>query len=395
MAPPESGRTVFDVGSEIAGAIIRNVEMEMRMLMGIKPCLPTLFGWGESTYLSEGYILEWLRDEAKSHRVQLTAPFAAATDTTLTLEDSNLVMDTQLLFFENQVFRVLSHVDDTVVNVTKAYQGSTAADIASGEYLFIGLPDSLDDDSFALDTWQRGEVLTNTPLHVVKKWGGTDLRTSLRGYLDQGENPIDRETMKKRQELEKQLEMSMIYGRGVTPTGTTPGHFKGVRQLITTHLTALNDEPLTGFVLGDLFEEMAMDDEDQMGKTVVGGMTMKRAWNAMWRSEFDRQGEVTTNEVGLKVDRIYTDWGEFDYYLCRAMPAGELWIVNASDVRLRPVNTQAGSGWMEYEWKAEQLQKRQREIGMTNVFTLQVDNERRHGRITGISEDLGLYGGVI
>lgn len=393
-APPNTGRTLFDVGSEISGTIVRQVDPEIQVLHGIKPGLPALFGYGESTLLGENYVFEWPRHELRPHKVALGAAFTAASDTTLTLTDSNLVMDGQLLYAGNQVFRVTGHTNDTVITVTKSYNGSTAANLAEGDYVYIGLNDTLDDEEFPLDVWAQGEMISNTPLQILKKWGGSDLRSALRSYVIEGSNDVDDQTTKKLLEVEKQLEISMIYGRGATPTGSVRGHFKGIRQLITTHVTAVNDV-LTPQALFNQIEDMHSIDEDSAGRLFIGDMTIKRIWNAFWKAEFQKTGEPMTSEVGITMDAVHTDWGTFRFMVCRAMPPGELWLVNPDDIKLRPIETTGGTGWMEHEWKEDTLQKRVREVGVSNVLTLQVKEEKRHGRWTDISQNLGLYGGAL
>ena len=183
VRPPNTQRNEFRVDEQIAGTIVRQIDTEFKELHGIKTVLPKLFGYGSSVYLSEGYEHEWIMDELLPHFVELADDFTAANDTTLVLEDANMVMPGQLLAVGDQMFRVESHVNDTTVNVTKSYAGTTAANLTAGAELAILLPDALDNEQFAEAIKGRGEIVHNTPMQIQEAWTQTDLRSSTRSYL--------------------------------------------------------------------------------------------------------------------------------------------------------------------------------------------------------------------
>lgn len=394
VRPPSTQRTEFRTDSGIAGSIVRQIDTEFKELHGINTVLPALFGYGDAVYLSENYQHEWIRDEVLPHVVALSAPFAAATDNQLTLEDANLVMDGQLLAHQDQMFRITSHASSTVVNVVKAYAGSTAASMAAGAELHILPPDALDNEPFQEAVKGRGEIVYNTPMQIQEKWSQTDLASAKRSYLTRQSDELDFETQRKHLEIENQMESLLIFGRRVAPTNTTRGQFAGLRALITTHKVAVNGV-FTPTILANQLEAMAILDEDSRGRTIIGNMKMKRVWDAVFEAKFDRRGDTDTTGVTLRVEKIDTNWGTYDFVVCRSMPDGELFILNPGDGKIRPVKTQSGSGWMEHEWDYKNLMYRGKAKGISNVLTFELKNEKRHAHFTGINVAPASYTGYV
>lgn len=392
VAPPNATRNVFRVDEQISGTIVRQIDPEFKELMGIETVLTALFGYGEPVYLSEDYEHEWIRDEVLPHFVEVDAPYTAGSDTTITLVNANYVMDGQLLadVKTGAIFRVAAHNSDTVIQVTKDYAGTTASNLIAGDRLAIMLPDALDNEAFGEAVKGRGEIVHNHPMQIQEKWSQTDLRSSTRSYLTRQTDELDFETQRKHLEVEKQLEAQIIWGQPVAPTNTTRGQFGGFRSLVTSNVLNMNG-PFDPAELGDLLESMAQLDDQTRGRTLVAGMGVKRIWDAVFQKYFDRKGEPMTNSVGLTVDKISTNWGDYEILVCRQMPPGELWITNPDDVKIRPVHTQHGYGWMEHEWGIKELKYRGKEKGISNVLTFEVKNQKRHARIIGISENPSDY----
>lgn len=387
--PTNTQRAPFDVGlSEISGSTVRQIREDFKDLEGINTVLPGLIGTRSGgVYLSEGYKHEWIKSRLMPHEVALSSAFTAASDTTLTLADANVVMDGQILFHGNQAFYVTSHASDTVINVTKSYLGTTAVNIASGQNIAIGLPHSLDTDSFPEGVKGRGTTTFNYPMVILEKLSESDLRSSLVSYLTRRENDLEHSMSAKRKELDKQLEVQLIYGIKQQPTDANRGSFDGIRSIVTTNVTAMNDR-LDPSALFDMLDTIRVADDKGMNTLVaVGKMNMKRVWNALWRKEYGQTASVDQSSinVNLKVDKIMTDWGDLEFLVCDQMPEGELWLIDPADMALVEVQTQSGSGWMEHTWDESVLQKRGKELGVSNVLTFEVGHDERHGRITDIT----------
>jgi hypothetical protein len=397
MPPAETQRVAFNVGlDEIAGSYIRQVQTEFEELHGFYTKLPALFGYGEAKYLSEDYQHEWIKDELPENSVQLAASFTAASETDLTVDDGNLVMDHAVLAHGDQLFLVTSHASANVLNVTKSYAGTTAANLADNTVLRVLLPHSLDTATFPEGIKTHGEFAFNNPMLYLEKISATDVRETVRSYLTRNQNELDFAATRKKIETDRRLDANIIYGKPLEPTDTVRGMFGGVRHYVTSNVTAVDGE----FVprqLFDMLDQMRLIDENTMGKMIITTMNGARIWDSFWRREFNINASIgdSSYSPNLKVDAIDTRWGHFEITVCDQMPAGEMWIVNPGDIKLVPINTPSGSGWMEHSWGADVLQKRAREKGWSNVLTLEVKNEKRHARFTGIDETLNLYADVL
>ena len=75
---------------------------------------------------------------------------------------------------------------------------------------------------------------------------------------------------------------------------------------------------------------------------------------------------------------------------------GELLFVKKSDVSIIPIDLGAfGAGWQSFERGPEQTNAVSRQKGFYGCFTLKVGDERRHGKLTGITSTVASYAGAV
>ena len=135
------------------------------------------------------------------------------------------------------------------------------------------------------------------------------------------------------------LDQDIIEGRRHPGTAAAdPGTFGGLDYFIdtgvdsATNVTDLSSAALTEKTLADLFQSVFYKVGNNMGKVLLVDAWTKRKINAFWQPGV-RQTR-SENVIGTVVDKIATDFGEFEVFMHQGVPKGKAFLINPSYVEL-------------------------------------------------------------
>lgn len=189
-------------------------------------------------------------------------------------------------------------------------------------------------------------------------------------------------------QIARDVEMSFIRGTYADPaTNATARRTRGILEAIETNAVDAAGEPLTEALILDLMQEVW--ESGGIGEsetaTLMVGARQKRNLTRIFISDRGFQ-EETRNVGGVNLQTIETDFGRCNIMLNRYMPADTL--VVASLEECQPAFLEIpGLG----HFFAEPLAK----TGSTTRYQLygeiglEYGNERKHGKITGLTDGNG------
>ncbi|OME86917.1 hypothetical protein BK120_08315 [Paenibacillus sp. FSL A5-0031] len=260
------------------------------------------------------------------------------------------------------------------LTVTRGYASTTAAAVASGakvEFLFVEGAEGADARSARYKARVRKSNLTQIFDDSIEI-SGTAQAIAQYGV----DNLYEYEKQKKQLELALQLEKALI--NGVMYESGQIRQMKGIRQFITTNVTTVG-AALTVAPINTLAQNIY-----NAGGFATGGdyKILVAAKQKMALSATDANKITLTrgeNKRGQVVDKIVTDFGEFEIVLSPNLATDELILADANRMAIKPLNTRE-FGHTYLGVKGDYT------TGMiVGEYTLQFEQEKAHGRLKGLS----------
>lgn len=388
----------FNVGTVGAsGTAHKSVQEDFERLPGNDAPTVAMIGYGPAVAVDEGFKIQKIVDRDLPTTVTNTANIVtAATDITLSTTDAASLQIGQILMIDEELVRVTTVASSTTVGITKGFAGTTSTTHTTSSTVHILSPLFLDTDTFVESAKYRGELKSFYPGQIMYSWSESAMRTAVRSYLTKGEDEMTFEKRNKMREAVRQLEKLVWYGKAQAPTSSNHGSFDGLYRLIDTNKNT-SVGVLTATHLVDLAEDIMAWDNSITSFDVCMNRNMKRIWDAVLNAYFDRRGEPTTTKLGTRVDVFETSIATFRVTIIPELRDGEMYFLKKSDVKLHPLAVRGGfaPGWQEVDRGPSQTNALTRQKAYYNILTLLIGDERRHGRLAGITTTSSSYAGYV
>lgn len=383
----------------VSGSIVRQLDEQFKALEGeVAPLLDWIGdGSGQGVKLNNDWTVQWIKDELLPRTITATATLTTG-DVVLTMSstDVNSVQVGQIIQFNaaDQQVRVTAN-DGTTVTVTRAFGGTTADTITSGDVGILLLPGFKAEDTFVESPKTLGEVASNYCIQAMFELSETDLKTAQVNYMTKKGNELDYQFVNVMRWAKQLLNNHIIYGRSATPGSNAVGSFAGLRQQISTNVTTVSGL-LTPTNIVDTLELIAKKTgTDNMGQlTFLMHRDDKRIFDGIMSAFFER--ETLPNDsptVNLNtVESFRCNLGTYSTMMVPQLKAGEILVVNKGDIEMHPIAVEGmGQGWVEFERDASIINARKRQRALSWIGTMIVHNEARHAKITGFTSSVSAY----
>jgi len=250
-------------------------------------------------------------------------------------------------------------------------------------------------DTFQQSSTLRGEFVTFYPALIQYKYAETGPRAASTNYLEKGQDALDFDTKVRHQaRVKADFERLLLHSTQSIISSSLAGSFKGLRNLIATNVTS-SVGTLTATNIEDMLDSIYAWDGTQ-NVVVMGNRKMHRIWSAVFNQYFEREGTPTTDSVGVKVWTYASALGDLKYMPVDACLDGELLFLRQDDLSVRPLDMGAfGTGWQQVERGPKETNAVTREVLFYWAGTLIMKDERRHGKLTGITSTVSSYAGAV
>lgn len=390
-------RSTFDVANMISGSQVRQVQERFERLPGKQAVLVPRLGYGKPVKFNDAMKYEWIIDEYRPTHVKINNGAGYNTSATdIVVDEADIVQVGHMLKNGDELMRITAIDSSTnTLTVERGFSSTSGAALVDDQELLILAPSYLDTATFPQSPTRRGDFVFNYPQQLMYKFGQTSMASANRSYLNKESTELATSKAKHMYEAVRELEASVWYGVKQQPTGANVGAFDGVNSFITTHVNS-DTGLLTATKIIDLLDEVMQDSGGGMGRSFYMGRRTKRVFDAVFNSRVQREMRSTETEVGVVIDRVHWNGGTFDFVVCDLLEEGEAFLLNLSDISIRPADIEVGkgAGWVEGERSVEINDALMVEQFYAFIGTLVVENERRHGKLTGINTDLSNYPGA-
>lgn len=382
----------------VTGSGYKSIQTEFETLPGNSAPIVERIGYGKALKTDETLVTRRIVDRALPQTVTNTvAMVTAETTITLSTTDAAVLQVGQVLMVDAELLRVTA-AHATVPTITRGVASTTATTHAQTSTVHILSPNYLDTDTFVESPKSYGEFKDFVFQQIMYQYSQTAQRSAIQSYMTKGQDELAAAKTAGRIAAQNQLAKSIWYGKAVTPTGSTPGMFAGIRSLVSTNATAMASAVITPSTFNDTAAMLYAFDNTWNDFDVYGNMTSKRIWDALMNTFFDRRGETSTTSVGTTVDQFRTSLGTFNFIVDPTVVDGELYFLKTSDWEINPLDISSefgGPGWNEMTRKPEHTNALTRAESLSGIFTLTVGDERRHAKITGFSTTASAYTGYV
>lgn len=364
---------------------LRSVQEEFEVLPGEDCPLVAWFGYGDAVTMDESYKHQVIVDKLAPQTVNWTTG-TDSSETALTFSTTNAILMAlgQTLLIDDELMLVTT-TGATTVGVERDFAGTTGAAHTTGATVHILSPLYLTDANFSdmqRNFW-RGEFKSFELFHTGWSLRQSDAATGVRSYLTKRQDPFSFDRPRQQTAATQQLERLMLYSRAQAMTDTVVGSPAGLDALITTNVTDCGSTVLTATDLVDTIDLINAHNPRIREWTVLGNRKGKRIFDAVLNQYFDRRGEPNTNSVGVTVDSFHTNYGDLHYMIVPSMKDDDLFIVEKSDFKIKPLDMQTGvgNGWVEVHQDAKVLGARLEAHSYSFMGFLVLGDERKHGKI--------------
>lgn len=303
------------------------------------PMLKAEWGWGSPDPM------EGVLDEALNN-----------SDTTFDVVASNVFQVGDIIRIDEEDMLVTVLASATTITVAgRGFRGTSAATHDTQAPIYkvgIAFRENQDDE---LSPVTQGEVDYNYHEIVIFGWQLSERAKVTPTYesRNQGGDRFKQELKKKMNDTAPiYLERMLIDGLRSIGTSAVPSTMGGLRQpsYITTR-TDLNGDPLTELDLMETLQTVyTLVGSDKMAREFMLGSTAKRIINSFYNDT--RRTSGTDTSIGVKFDKIITDFGELSFYnnyqLDRLGRGDHIYGLNFEDIKLRPYASSTG-------WQTGQL----------------------------------------
>lgn len=355
--------------NELIG-VKESVTDEFLLLNPLQTPMINLLGFGTPVTNVEHV---WFEDEMFAQE-GVASKDAAAEDTTIEVESAEAFRPNQVIRNGEELI-LIGKVEGTKLTVVRGYADTTAEALTAGgslEVMFVEGAEGADARDGRYKPRTRVSNITQIFDETVEL-SGTAMAVAQHGV----DNEFEKEKQKKQLELALQLEKAVI--NGVRYEQGNKRMMRGIRSFITTNVVPANGEEVADKHLIEafrmIFEKGGFDTGGDY--KVVAGATQKVAISAFDNAQIrlDRQD----NGRGQVVDHYISDFGAAEIVLNKNLPAGEILVIDANRLSIRPLQGRDFSH--EYLGKKGDYMQ-----GMlVGEYTLEMLQEAAHAKITGLA----------
>jgi hypothetical protein len=299
---------------------------------------------------------------------------AAEGDTKITVENAEAFRPAQVVRVGEELILVAA-VKGTELTVVRGYAGTTAAAIAAGdtvEVMFVEGTEGAKARDGRYKPRTRKDNVTQIFDETVEL-SGTAIAVAQHAVNDE----YEKEKQKKQLELALQLEKAVI--NGVKYDNGNVRMMRGIRSFIESNVIKADGVQIEDDHLIDafraIFEAGGMNNGGNF--KIVVGATQKIAISKFGNAQI--RLDRLDNGRGQVVDHYISDFGAAEIVLNNNMPAGEVLVIDANRISIRPLQTRDFAH--EYMGKEGDFMKGQ----IVGEYTLEMLQEAAHAKITGLA----------
>jgi len=344
---------------------------ELLMLNPYQTPMIALVGFGESITNVEHV---WFED-AMIAQESTVAGAQTAAETAIEVADVEAFRPAQVVKVGDELMLIAS-INGNVLTVVRGFAGTTAAALAGGEVIeamFVEGDEGRDARDARYKPRKRVSNITQIFDDSVEITG-TTMAIAQHGV----DNEYEKEKQKKQLELALQLEKAVI--NGVKYENGTKRLMRGIRSFIETNVINGGGEVVADKHLVDAFRAIFEKGGFNSGGNykIVVGATQKVAISNMDKAAI--RLERTENTRGVVVDHYVSDFGQAEIVLNNNLQAGEIFIVDANRIAIRPLQTREFSH--TFLGKTGDYMK-----GMlVGEYTLEMLQEEAHAKIVNLKK---------
>jgi hypothetical protein len=343
---------------------------EFMLLNPLQTPMLSLVGFGTAVTSVEH---TWFEDEMFATEGKTKA--AALIDATeVSVEATDAFRQGQVVKVGEELLLVATVAGDKLT-VVRGYAGTVAAAIVKGaviEVMFVEGSEGADARDARYKPRKRVSNITQIFDESVEI-SGTAMAVAQFGV----DNEYEKEKQKKQLELALQLEKAVI--NGIRYEQGNKRMMRGIRSFIETNVIPAGNKAITDANLIEAFRKIFEKGGFNAGGNykIIVGATQKIAISAFGNAQIrlDRMD----NGRGQVVDHYVSDFGAAEIVLNNNLPAGEVLIVDANRISIRPLQTRDFAH--EFLGKTGDYMK-----GMlVGEYTLEMFQESAHAKITGLA----------
>ena len=340
--------------------------------------IPFLKTIGIDGSASDNIKREWQEDSLYALTATIsatTAPNSSATALHFTASDAFNFKVGDILKIESEYVRVTAVGADASITITRAFAGTTAASHASGVTVTRFGQAQLEN----VDTSVAGTSIHSFPYNYHQIWD-VGYQISHRAQ-QQGEynvdDRLDYEAAKYFTAANVELERTLFYGKRVVNTSSVPSAMGGLETFITDN-TDTTSEALTEKKINDLLDKTFQDVGHDNGPSLIVVQSWQKRKISDLYAPYGRQ-ETSSNEAGVSIDKIRTDFGDIDVLLAFNVPTDRLYLLNPSFISVHPFKN---SSWFTEPLPEDGPYFKEHLYG---DYTLQVKADKAHGYMSNLT----------
>ncbi|HGO9416670.1 TPA: DUF5309 family protein [Bacillus cereus] len=342
---------------------------EYLLLNPLQTPMISLLGFGTAVTNVEHI---WFEDEMFAQEATATAAVeAAATEITV---DNAEAFRPLLVVKAGEELMLVTKVVGSKITVARGYAGTEAAAIAEGDVIEVMFVEGAEGSDARESRYKPRKRVSNITqiFDESVELTGTAMAIAQHGV----DNEYEKEKQKKQLELALQLEKAVI--NGIRYEQGTKRMMRGIRSFIETNKVDAEGVKLKDEFLVEAFRAIFEKGGFNAGGNykIIVGATQKIAISNFDKAQIRLSRQENTR--GQVVDHYVSDFGAAEIVLNNNLPAGEVLIVDANRLSIRPLQTREFSH--EFLGKTGDYMK-----GMlVGEYTLEMLQEAAHAKIVGL-----------
>ncbi|MFB5568670.1 DUF5309 family protein [Bacillus cereus] len=342
---------------------------EYLLLNPLQTPMISLLGFGTAVTNVEHI---WFEDEMFAQEAKASAAVDAAA-TEITVDDAEAFRPL-LVVKAGEELMLVTKVAGNKITVARGYAGTVAGEIAEGDVIEVMFVEGAE-GSDARDSRYKPRKRVSNITQIFDE--SVELTGTAMAIAQHGvDNEYEKEKQKKQLELALQLEKAVI--NGIRYEQGTKRMMRGIRSFIETNKVEAQGLKLRDEFLVDAFRAIFEKGGFNAGGNykIIVGATQKIAISNFDKAQIRLSRQENTR--GQVVDHYVSDFGAAEIVLNNNLPAGEVLIVDANRLSIRPLQTREFSH--EFLGKTGDYMK-----GMlVGEYTLEMLQEAAHAKIVGL-----------
>ena len=297
---------------------------------------------------------EWGWGSPDPYSTTITEAISGTGDLTITVANGAYFQIGDVFQIDTELLRCTG-IADTVLTVTRAFGGTTAATHVDDSMVIILGPAVVESADDADSPYTQGEVDFNYHQIMSFTWSMSKRADVIGTYEHKNGNRFNAE-LKKKMEFTAPVRMELTYllGRRALGTGSAPSALGGLRE--TTYITtrnSLSSNPLTETdLMTNLQTVHNLVGPSLMPDTIICSPFAARVISS-WYNE-SRRTTMSDTKANVKFTEIETWFGPVKvvpHYLMSTVANNRLYVIKPGDFKKRPLAS--GTGWNTGEYETQ------------------------------------------